>query len=101
LAEEQQAGIKFGPWTMRDAEPTAPRSTHEILIDYLFAKAQQRDWHAVRDVSVDLELLELRMKLESPATILGKHAHVGSLTVDRGETCTICGQDMKASIHDV
>ena len=68
MAEEQQAGIKFGPWTMQDAEPTAPRSTHEILVDYLFAKAQARDWHAVRDAAVDLELLELRMELEALPT---------------------------------
>jgi hypothetical protein len=65
LAEEQQEGINFGPWIMRDAESNVPRSTHEILVDYLFAKAQQRDWHAVRDAAVDLELLELRMKLEN------------------------------------
>ena len=69
MAEEQQAGIKFGPWIMRYAEPTAPRSTHEILVDYLFAKAAAGDWHGVRDAAVDLELLELRMKLENPPTV--------------------------------
>jgi hypothetical protein len=70
MSDQPQDGApKFGPWILRDVEPERPRSTHEILVDYLFAKAQQRDWHAVRDAAVDLELLELRMKLENPPTV--------------------------------
>jgi hypothetical protein len=28
------------------------------------------------------------------------HKHVGSPTIDRGETCTVCGRDMNDPIHN-
>jgi hypothetical protein len=28
-----------------------------------------------------------------------KHAHVGVVTIDRGETCQVCGKDMHDPIH--
>lgn len=35
-----------------------------ILEEYLKVKLQQRDWHGVRDVCVDIEILEALIKKE-------------------------------------
>lgn len=37
----------------------------KILEEYLKVKLQHRDWHGVRDVCVDIEILEALMKKES------------------------------------
>lgn len=37
-------------------------TVRDVLISYLRAKLVQEDWHAVRDVAVDIEILEARIK---------------------------------------
>lgn len=37
-----------------------PQDRYEILIDYLLMKADEGDWHGVRDAASDLELMEAR-----------------------------------------
>ena len=35
-----------------------PEECHRILVRYLYAKAQEHDWHGVSDAANDLRVLE-------------------------------------------
>lgn len=35
------------------------------LVQYLFMKASQEDWHGVRDACVDIEIIEVKMEIAS------------------------------------
>jgi hypothetical protein len=59
---------------------------------YCFNCGKEIDWSAVNDQD------------EEQATrpdVVAKHAHQGSVGIDRGETCLHCGKDMHDPVHDV
>jgi hypothetical protein len=38
-----------------------PMGDTDVMIEYLLTKVRLRDWHAVRDAAVDIEIMEAKL----------------------------------------